>query len=840
MKNKISVCITLLLCTYCIHAQITYTSAFPNVNFEFPIEIQNANDNSNRLFVVEQRGRIKVFPNQTSVTNSTVNTFLDIVNRVRFSEGQETGLLGLAFHPQFITNGYIYVYYTIDSPISGVDVRMVLSRFSVNSNDSNDVLENSEQIIFQFDKNQRNSNHNGGKIAFGPDGYLYVSIGDGGGGNDPRRNAQNTDNVFGSILRIDVDVNGNNPIETNPILPNGNYEIPSDNPLRNKSGLDEIYAYGIRNTWKFSFDATTNRLWGADVGQGAFEEINIIENGKNYGWNRFEGNSIANSGIIINEPTESPIFTYNRNQGDVSITGGYVYRGSEITSLSPNINSKYIFGDYVSGRVWALDYNPTTGNATSELLFKTNNEFISSFGLDESGELYFSDYGRSSQIYKIIDGNTIPNASQVNGIGQWSALNEGVPNGIVNAVITDTNGNVYHAGSFNTAGNISTNNIAVWNETSGWKSLGNGSNGTINALVIDTSGNLYAGGSFTEMDGKIINNIAIWNGTEWSGLASGIKGTISALTIDNNGNLYAGGIFESINNETARNIAFWNGSTWNTLTDSSSGIAGLNNEVRSLAYDTNDNILYVGGNFDEAGNRSANRIATWNGTNWGTLSSGTSGFVEAIVITDTDVYIGGNFASAGNTTVNRIARWNKSNATWNALNNGVNNLVSSLIHDGTNLYAAGNFNFANTINPIIVNNIATWNPSEDWRALGTNTNVGVDIKINSLAIDQNTSTKIYAAGNFKTSGIITNKNTAVWTNTTLNIEEDTVKEKRLLYPNPTSGIIQLPLEEQWKIFSLTGKKILTGKATKVNLSKFSSGVYFLKYSSGTSIKIIKE
>ncbi|WP_075342056.1 PQQ-dependent sugar dehydrogenase [Tenacibaculum agarivorans] len=838
MKHIISIYIFFVICCNYLYSQITYTSAFPNINFEFPVEIQNANDNSNRLFVVEQRGRIKVFPNQSSVTSTSVKPFLDIVDRVRFSEGQETGLLGLAFHPQFTSNGYFYLYYTVDSPIAGVDVRMVLSRFSIS--DLNDANENDEQIIFQFDKNQRNSNHNGGKIAFGPDGYLYISIGDGGGGNDPRRNAQNTGNVFGSILRIDIDLDGNNPIETNPVLPNGNYEIPSDNPLINTSGLDEIYAYGIRNTWKFSFDKITNRLWGADVGQGAFEEINLIENGKNYGWNRFEGNSIANSGVIINESTEAPVFTYNRNQGDISITGGYVYRGTEITSLTPNINSKYIFGDYVSGRVWALDYNQTTGNASSELLFKTSNEFISSFGQDENGELYFSDYGTNSKLYKIVDGSTTPNATQANGFGQWSSLNEGIPNGTVNAIATDSNGNVYHGGSFNKAGTISANNIAVWNESSGWRSLGSGSNGTINTLVTDNNGNLYAGGSFTEMDGKTANNIAAWNGTEWKSLDTGIPGPISALAVDNNQNLYVGGIFESVNGKSARNIAYWNGNTWTTLIDNSSGVAGLNNEVRSLAYDHNESILYVGGNFDEAGNKSANRIATWNGTNWGTLGTGTSGFVEAISITDTDIYIGGNFALAGNTTVNRIARWNKVSSNWNTLDNGVNNLVSSLIHDGTNLYVGGNFNFADTTNPIVVNNIAAWNATEGWKALGTNTNVGVDTKINSLAIDQNTSSKIYAAGNFNTAGIITAKNTAEWTNTTLNIEEDSVKEKRLLYPNPTSGIIQLPLEEQWEIFSLTGKKILRGKATKVNLSKFSSGIYFLKYSSGTSIKIIKK
>ncbi|HCO86054.1 MAG TPA: glucose dehydrogenase, partial [Arenibacter sp.] len=155
-----------------------------------------------------------------------------------------------------------------------------------------------------------------------------ISIGDGGGGGDPNKNAQNLNNVFGSILRIDVDLDGNNPVESNPDEPNGNYEIPSDNPRVGESGLDELYAWGIRNTWKFSFDGPTGQMWGADVGQGDREEINLIVKGGNYGWNRFEGNTIEDgSTVLATTPDIKPIFEYNRNNGDVSITGGYVYRG---------------------------------------------------------------------------------------------------------------------------------------------------------------------------------------------------------------------------------------------------------------------------------------------------------------------------------------------------------------------------------------------------------------------------------------------------------------------------------------------------------------------------------
>ncbi|KAA1247214.1 PQQ-dependent sugar dehydrogenase [Aquimarina sp. RZ0] len=830
-----------------IQAQITYESAFPNVGFEFPVEIQSPLDGTDRMFVVEQRGRIKVFPRKTDVTPAEVDTFLDITNRVRFFTGQELGLLGLAFHPDFDTNGYFYVYYTANSPVQGVSVRMVLSRFQVGSN--NQVDPDSELVIFRFDKNQRNGNHNGGKIAFGPDDYLYISFGDGGGGNDPRRNAQNINNVFGSICRIDVDLDGSNPVETNPILPNGNYEIPSDNPFVGVDGLDEIFVYGIRNTWKFSFDNTTGRMWGADVGQNAFEEINLIENGKNYGWNRFEATSVANSNIVINEPTTFPVFSYNRLAGDVSITGGYVYRGSKITSLSPDINSKYIFGDYVSGRVWVLDYNPSTGDASRTLLFKTSGEFISSFGLDKDGELYFSDYGSDSRLFKLVDGTSSPSATAVDGIGEWSSLNQGVTMGTVQAVATDADGNVYHGGTFDQAGTIATNNIAVWNETSGWAALGTGANGSINTLKIAPNGNLYAGGSFTEIDGVRANNIAVWDGNSWQAVGSGIEGSILAMEIDTDGNVYVGGVFETINNGvTARNIAFWNGNQWSELSDATTSDAGTNNEIRSLAID-GDGILYVGGNFDEAGGNTANRIATWNGTNWGTLGDGTSGFVEAIATTPLDVYIGGNFALAGNTTVNRIARWNKSSSSWSTLGNGVNNNVTALIHDGTYLYAGGAFSTAgiSSGNDIIVNNVARWSESDNWEAMGTDTNVGVDIKINamSFAADSNaTTTKIFAGGNFSEAGAGNANNTAQWISENTLSVTDTINSDNtgaVFYPNPTSGIINLSKEYEWVLINDLGQVVNTGNSSSIDLSKYAKGLYFLKAEKeGTTVKIIKE
>ncbi len=824
------------------NAQITYQSAFPNIDFEFPVEIQSPLDGTDRMFVVEQPGRIKVFPRDSNVMPSEVSTFLNIITTVSYGIGQELGLLGLAFHPDYSNNGYIYVYYTTDSPLAGISVRMVLSRFTVSSSDVNQIDPSSELIIFQFDKNQNNSNHNGGKIAFGPDNYLYISIGDGGGADDPQGNGQNTNTVFSSICRIDVDIDGNNPIETNTTLPDGNYEIPSDNPFVGVDGLDEVYAYGIRNTWKFSFDAPTGRLWGADVGQDDFEEINLVENGKNYGWSRLEGNSVINPGVIITGPIASPIFSYDRTQGDVSITGGYVYRGSEITSISPDITTKYIFGDYVSGRVWALDYNASTGNATSTLLFKTTGQFISSFGVDKDGEMYFSDYGTNAKLYKLVDGTTPPSGTAVNGLGIWKPLDEGVINGQVQAIAMSTNGNIFHGGSFSQVGTIIANNIAFWNNTTGWNAMGNGTNGTVNDLKIASNGNLYIGGSFTEIDGVTANNIAMWNGTTWSALGQGVSGSILALEVDSSNNVYVAGAFETAGGITTRNIAYWNGTNWLALTDVTNIESGTNNEIRSLALDT-DGTLYAGGNFDEAGGNTANRIATWDGSNWGTLGTGTSGFVESICTTATDVYIGGNFAIAGGLTVSRIARWEKSSSTWNSIGNGVSNNVNTLIHDNTYLYAAGTFDIAfSSSENIIVNNIARWSPSTEWEALGLNTQVGVDIKINDIefSVDADGIDKICVVGNFQSAGSISANDTALWlSDNLLSIDDINQSDNILFYPNPTNGVLNLSKVESWVLTNNLGQVIETGESSILDLSNYTKGIYFLNINDKTTVKIIK-
>lgn len=741
-----------------LSAQVTYEVAFPNLDFDFAVELQHAGDGSNRIFVVEQTGRIIVFPNNDAVATTQQSVFLDISNEISYSAGQEIGLLGLAFHPDYAENGYFYVYYTRASSLPGVNTEMVLARFTV-SDEPNLADSTSRLEIFSFDKNQLDSNHNGGKIAFGPDGYLYVSVGDGGGAGDPNDNAQNLQNIFGGILRIDVDVDGNNPLETNPDLPDGNYEIPSDNPRVGLEGLDELYAWGLRNTWKFSFDGLTGDLWGADVGQGEFEEINLISNGGNYGWDRFEANSLSDSGTsLATDGDIDPIFYYDHNQGDVSVTGGYVYRGS---STDPLLDEKYIFGDYVSGRVWSLDYDSNSGTVATSLLFRTNGQFISCFGLDESGELYFSDYGIGKNLYRISGGTTEPVQAPTEGVGFWENLENGVQ-GVVNAMATSRTNTVYVGGEFESAGDVSTNNIALYSPETGWNDLGTGTDGTVDAIAIGADGSVYIGGSFTSVNNVPANNIAVWDGTSWSALGEGTDGPVQALQLDADDKLFVGGNFQNAGGVLVRNIAQWTDGQWSSLTDEINEVQGANNEIRAIAIG-NENRVYIGGNFDNVGGNSASRIAVWDGNRWGTLGTGTSGFVQAILVTEAYVYAGGNFSLAGDRTVNRIARWSLQNSEWEGLGIGVSGNVNALEYDGTYLYAGGSFETAsdNAETEKVLYNIARWSSGLGWEALGTETEVGVSTQVNDLTFDDDL-WGMYVGGNFSNAGAIAANNVALW------------------------------------------------------------------------------
>lgn len=333
--------------------------------FARPLDIQNAGDGSGRLFIVEQAGFIRILQNDALLETP----FLDISERVD-DGGNEQGLLGLAFHPDFANNGFFYVNYTEE----GGDT--VIARFSASGNTA---FPESELRLLNV--NQPFPNHNGGGLAFGPDGYLYIGLGDGGSGGDPLGNGQSLDTLLGKLLRIDVD--GGDP-----------YAIPADNPFGN-----EIFHYGLRNPWRFSFDALTGDLWIGDVGQGAYEEIDFLPAGTaggiNFGWNRFEGMHDYTAGDVP-ENYLPPLFEYSHNEG-CSVTGGYVYRGA-----MPEWQGVYFYADYCSGKVWgALRrlISESAEESISTVLFETGVQ-VTSFGVDERGEIYIA--GDGGGIYALV------------------------------------------------------------------------------------------------------------------------------------------------------------------------------------------------------------------------------------------------------------------------------------------------------------------------------------------------------------------------------------------------------------------------------------------------------
>ncbi|MBD3195735.1 MAG: glucose sorbosone dehydrogenase [Candidatus Lokiarchaeota archaeon] len=366
---------TLLILQFFLVQEPTYDyqieQAFPNLTFDEPVGIYDPKDGTNRLFVLEQDGLIQVFENNENTTSKVV--FLDISGSVG-SGGGEQGLLGLAFHPNFTENGYFYVDYTDTAGDT------VISQFTINSTDINRANTTSEKLILSV--SQPYSNHNGGQLAFGPEGYLYISLGDGGGAGDPNGNGQNRSSLLGSILRIDVD--SGDP-----------YAIPDDNPFKNNINgyKEEIYAYGLRNPWRFSFDPNSNLLIAADVGQLSWEEIDIIESGKNYGWNIMEGAHCYDAPLCNTTGLELPIYEYSHTFG-YSITGGFVYRGSKLTSLV----GSYIYGDYGNGKIWTLELQGD--NVISNTLLRDTELKISSFGIDYNNEIYLCDYV-SGKLYKI-------------------------------------------------------------------------------------------------------------------------------------------------------------------------------------------------------------------------------------------------------------------------------------------------------------------------------------------------------------------------------------------------------------------------------------------------------
>jgi glucose/arabinose dehydrogenase len=344
-----------------------------------PLLLTGAGDGTNRIFVGTQYGTIHVWPNDASA--KTMQTFLDIRDRIPgTTRGSEEGLLGLAFHPRFKENGEFFVYYSAKATPENAHLS-IISRFRVSRDDPNRADPKSEEVVLRIP--QPYENHNGGTLVFGPDHYLYIGLGDGGSANDPHGNGQKLMTLLGKILRIDID-------HKDPGL---QYAIPKDNPFasRGAEARGEIWAFGIRNVWRIAFDRANGDLWAGDVGQDTWEEIDIIRRGGNYGWNLREGmhpfTVKANPAIKGSPPRPDliePIWEYHHDIGK-SVTGGNVYRGKAV----PELAGAYLYGDYVSGQVWALWYDRNRNRVTANRTIQPNGQPLLSFGEDDNGEVYF-------------------------------------------------------------------------------------------------------------------------------------------------------------------------------------------------------------------------------------------------------------------------------------------------------------------------------------------------------------------------------------------------------------------------------------------------------------------
>ena len=353
--------------------QLTIGLELVTVGFIEPAGVASAGDGSNRIFVLELPGRIRIVRDGELVGTP----FLDIVDRVG-SDATERGLLGLAFHPDYVRNGRFFVNYT------NRDGHTVISQFTVTTNP--DIADPASEKLILFVE-QPASNHNGGHLAFGPDGFLWIGLGDGGGAGDQFQNAQNPGTLLGSMLRIDID--GADP-----------YGVPESNPfINNPDARNEVWAIGLRNPWRYSFDRLTGDLYIADVGQGGSEEVHFTPatstGTENYGWPIIEGSFCYQSDSCNIEGLVRPVAEYDHAGGNCAVTGGYVYRGT----LSPGLWGTYVYADYCSGRFWGL--RVTEEGVENRFFFQRAGALFSSFGEDEQGEIYIVSL-ESSALYRVV------------------------------------------------------------------------------------------------------------------------------------------------------------------------------------------------------------------------------------------------------------------------------------------------------------------------------------------------------------------------------------------------------------------------------------------------------
>ena len=579
-----------------------------------PVFLTNARDGSNRLFVVQQRGLIRVV--QSGSTNAT--TFINLTSKVS-QTGSEQGLLGLAFHPDFENNSFFFVNYTRPS-----DGATVIARYkATNNNTLGDI--NSEQIIITIA--QDFSNHNGGTIEFRRDGNtdnLYIGMGDGGSGNDPNNRAQDINSLLGKFLRITPslsEVVGNTP-----------YTIPADNPFVGVAGADEIYAVGLRNPYRWSFDrGGTNQLWAGDVGQNAIEEFDVIVKGGNYGWRVYEGNQCTNLNPGLCTPTNfvPPVDTYTHAGGKCSITGGYVYRGTNGTFPS----GTYTYGDYCSGEFFIWN-----GTQSVRLLATGRSFDLSSFGEDEAGELYLV------------------------GIG-------GTVEKIVNNTPSSNNANADFDGDGET-------DISLFRPSTGVWYVVNSSNISIRIEQFGLNGDIPTPEDF-DGDGK--SDIGVFrpsNGV-WYNFRSS-NNTVGIVPFGSNGDIPAAGNFDGDN---SADIAVFRPSTgvWYIFRSD-------NAQVQITRFGLNGDVPTVG-DYDSDG---IDDISVWRPAdgNWYRLNSSNNNFTAIQFGTNGDIPVQGDFDGDGKTDQ---AVFRPSQGIWHRLNSSNNSVGSMQLGANGDIPAVGDY-----------------------------------------------------------------------------------------------------------------------------------------------------
>lgn len=596
-----------------------------------PIHITNAGDGTNRMFVLEQRGLIKVVqPGATTTTD-----FMDLSSIVS-QTGNERGLLGIAFHPDFENNSFFYVNYTRtngDSTITEIE------RYKATNNNSTGDINSAFPIITI---NQDFSNHNGGHIEFGPDGNLYIGMGDGGSGNDPNNRAQNINSLLGKMLRITPSIS-----ETVGSTP---YTVPADNPFVGVAGADEIFAIGLRNPYRWSFDrGGTNQLWTGDVGQFSIEEVTIVENGGNYGWRVFEGNNCTN-----NDPNDcdasnfdAPEFQYDHSQGRCSITGGYVYRGTEGTLPL----GAYVYGDFCSGQYYYWD-------GTSQILIENTQgaRNISSFGQDEAGELYL--VHRGGTVEKIVNSESfVPNSTSADFDGDGK---------------TDK---------------------TVFRPSDGvWYSLGS-IQGAFSAFQFGLDGDIPTPEDF---DGDAKTDIAVFRPSSgfWYQLRSE-DSTFFSQPFGLDGDIPTAGDYDGDGKADITVFRPSNGFWYSFRSEDSS----VNSQPFGLSGD-----IPTPGDFDGDGKYD---IAVWRPDvgNWYRLDSSTGGFVSFHWGQDGDVPVPGDFDNDGK---NDYGVWRPSNGFWYIFNTADNSTQSRQWGDPDDIPVAGDYDGDGA------DDIAVWRPNNGF------------------------------------------------------------------------------------------------------------------------------